>query len=309
MNVFDRRLVRRNRDRAAARFAAHDFLFREVAERLADRLDDVKRQFPSALDLGSRGSSLAAALGGRGGVETLVQCELAPAMAGRSSALRSPIAPPSSVSTVCADEELLPFRPNSFDLVLSNLDLHWVNDLPGCLLQIRHALKPDGLLLASMLGGRTLAELRASLTAGEIAVSGGASPRVSPFADLPDAGALLQRAGFALPVVDSDIVMVTYDNAFHLMRDLRGMAETNAVLERRHAPTRRATLFAAAAHYRDNWASADGRVPATFQVIYLTAWAPDASQRQALRPGSAQLRLADALGAREIPAGDKAGPR
>ena len=309
MNVFDRRLVRCHRDRAAARLEAHDFLFRETAERLADRLDDVTRMFPVALDLGCRGGGMAAVLGGRGGIETLVQCELSPAMARRAATARSRAGPEPRtprVLTVCADEEFLPFQPHAFDLVVSNLSVHWVNDLPGCFLQVHRVLKPDGLLLAAMLGGQTLNELRASLLAGELAETGGASPRVSPFADLRDAGALLQRAGFALPVIDSDLLTVTYDDAFHLMRDLRGMGETNAMHGRRRELSRRATLFAAAAHYRDRWVEPDGRLPATFQIIYMTAWSPDSSQQRPLRPGSAQLRLADALDSPELPAGEKA---
>jgi SAM-dependent methyltransferase len=307
MRVFDRHLVARHRARAAPGLDAHDFLFREVAERLADRLDDVSRKFPSALDLGCHGGELAGVLGRRGGIERLVQADLAPAMAARARA--SAAAHKRPAATLACDEEALPFAPGSFDLILSCLSLHWVNDLPGALLQMRAALKPDGLLLAALLGGETLGELRAALAEAEIAGVGGLSPRVSPFADTRDAGALLQRAGFALPVVDSDRLTVSYPDAFALMRELRGMGETNAVIERRRAGLGRAVLFDAARRYRDRHGDQAGRVSATFQVIYLTAWAPHEAQPKPLRPGSAAARLADALGAEERRAGEKTKPR
>jgi NADH dehydrogenase [ubiquinone] 1 alpha subcomplex assembly factor 5 len=301
MNVFDRRLVRRHRERAAANLESHDFLFREAAERLADRLDDVTRRFPRTLDLGCHGGEIDAVLRGRGGIKTLIQCDLSTAMARRAAA--------NGRATLVADEELLPFAPESFDLVISNLSLHWVNDLPGCLLQIRQCLKPDGLLLASMLGGETLFELRQSLMEAELAESGGVSPRVSPFADLRDAGGLLQRAGFALPVIDGDRLTVSYADALKLMHDLRGMGETSAILARASRPVSQAIVARTDEIYRRRFGDADGRLAATFQVIYLTAWAPAAGQQRALAPGSARSRLADALGTVEIPAGDKARPR
>ena len=287
MNVFDRRLVQRNRDRAAAGLGAHDFLFREAAERLADRLDDMTRKFPCALDLGCHGGELASVLRGRGGTETLVQCDLSPAMARRAGE--------NGNVTLVADEEMLPFAPESFDLVISNLSLHWVNDLPGCLIQIRRCLKPDGLFLAAMLGGDTLAELRQALMEAELAESGGLSPRVSPFADLRDAGGLLQRAGFALPVVDGDRLTARYADLLGLMRDLRGMGEANAVQARSRRMAPRALFVRADDLYRRT-ADADGRLPATFQIITLTGWAPHAAQQRPLVPGSARSRLADALG-------------
>ena len=301
MTVFDRRAVRRHRDRAARSLERHDFLFKEVAERLADRLDDVTRRFPVALDLGCHGGTLATTLRGRGGIESLVQCDLSPAMANVAAGNGRP--------TLVADEEALPFAPARFDAVLGVLSLHWVNDLPGALIQIRQALRPDGLFLAAMLGGETLRELRAALMEAEIAEEGGAGPRVSPFADARDAGHLLQRAGFALPVVDVDTITVTYPNALALMRELRGMGESNAVEERRRGASRRATLLRAAAIYEAGFAGEDGRLPATFQVIMLTAWAPHASQQKALAPGSAAARLADALDTTEVPTGDKARPK
>ncbi|WP_247887472.1 methyltransferase domain-containing protein [Azospirillum sp. SYSU D00513] len=286
MNVFDRVLVRRRRDRAAPRFTEHAFLFEEVAERLSDRLDDVRRGFPTVLDLGSHDGAVGRVLAGRKGIERLVACDLSPAFA-RAAGRSGP--------SVAADEEFLPFAPHSFDLVVSNLSLHWVNDLPGALLQVRQALKPDGFFCASMLGGETLAELRRCLFEAEMAVSGGVSPRVSPYADVRDAGGLLQRAGFALPVVDSDTLTVTYSDAFALMRDLRGMGETNAVLARHKAPVRRELLFEAARRYAEQYAEPDGRLPATFQVLYLAGWSPHESQQQPLKPGCGTVPLADAL--------------
>ncbi len=301
INVFDRALVRRRRDRAAATLGGNGFLFQEAAERLADRLEDVTRSFPVALDLGCRAGGLAATLGGRGGIERLVQCDLSPAMA-RAAA-------DNGRATLAADEEALPFARESFDLVMSALSLHWVNDLPGTLLQIRTVLKPDGLFLGAMLGGETLKELRAALMDAEIAEEDGASPRVSPFADVRDAGGLLQRAGFALPVVDVDRITVTYPDALSLMRELRAVGESNAVLARRRVLARRATLARAAVIYAERFAQEDGRLPATFEVIYLTAWAPHPAQQKPLSPGSATARLADALGSEETPAGDKARPK
>jgi SAM-dependent methyltransferase len=189
------------------------------------------------------------------------------------------------------------------------LGLHWVNDLPGALIQIRRALKPDGLFLGALLGGATLSELRAALIEAELAEEGGASPRVAPFAELRDAGGLLQRAGFALPVADADRIAVSYPDALALMRELRAMGESNTLRARRRGFTRRATLARAAAIYGEKFAAAEGRVRASFEIVTLTGWAPHPCQPQALEPGSATLRLADTLGAEERPAGDKARPK
>ena len=297
MNVFDRQAVRRHRDGAAATFDDHEFLIAETGERLADRLLDIARRFPLALDLGCHTGQLGRLLGDRGGIETLIQCDLSPKMAMRAGSM-----------AVAADEEVLPFAKGCFDLILSNLSLHWVNDLPGALIQIRRALKPDGLFLAAMLGGETLKELRQALMDAEAAVEGGAGPRVSPMADVRDMGDLLQRAGFALPVADFDTIDVSYSDPLRLMADLRGMGESNAVRERRKGFSRRATLMGAAQRYRERFAAPDGRVSATFQTIFLTAWAPHADQQKPLPPGAARNRLANALGAEEIPAGEKAEP-
>jgi NADH dehydrogenase [ubiquinone] 1 alpha subcomplex assembly factor 5 len=300
MTVFDRRRVRLHRERAArGDWAKAGFLFEEVAERLADRLLDVNRSFPLALDLGCRGGELGRRVLGRRGVERVVSCDLAVGFAARAAAGVGP--------AVAADEEFLPFRDAAFDLVVSNLSLHWANDLPGALIQANRALKPDGLFLGAILGGETLFELRRALMEAEEEVAGGFSPRMSPFAEVRDAGALLQRAGFALPVVDTDVIEVSYRDALALMRDLRAMGETDAGLQGRGGIPPRMLFPAAAARYAALFGGGDGRVTATFQVLYLAGWAPHESQQRPARRGSGTARLADALGATERPAGEKAG--
>lgn len=296
--VFDRALVRRHRDRAASGMAGHDFLFAEIGDRLLDRLDDVTHRFPLALDLGCRHGLLGRLLKGRGGVRHFLQCDLSASML-RAAGAFGPV--------VQADEEALPFKEESLDLVLSNLALHWVNDLPGALIQINRALKPDGLFLAAIFGGNTLHELRACLTEAELAETGGISPRISPFADLRDAAGLLQRAGFALPVADAETVTVTYPDMGKLMADLRAMGEGNAVLQRLKRPTRRTVLAHAAALYAARYGAEGGRITATFQVLFLTGWAPHDSQQKPQRRGSAKARLADVLGTVEGSTGEKAG--
>jgi len=191
--------------------------------------------------------------------------------------------------------EVLPLAPESLDLALSALAFQFVNDLPGVLSQIRRALRPDGLLLAVMVGGDTLTELRQSFAAAEAECEAGISPRVAPFADLRDIGALLQRAGFALPVTDLDSVVVRYDNAFTLMQDLRRMGATNVLLERRKVPSRRETMLRMAEVYRERFADPDGRIRATFDLIWLSGWAPHPDQPRPLKPGSATASLADAV--------------
>jgi SAM-dependent methyltransferase len=305
--VFDRKAVRAHRERAARHFADHDFLFREAAERLVERLDDINRTFPRVLDMGARTGVLAPLIAQRKGVELLVHSDLSCAMmrAARARACEGH----ADRAVVVADEEFLPFAEGSFDLVVSCLSLHWTNDLPGALIQARRALKPDGLFLVALLGGETLIELRQALLDAELAETGGAGPRVSPFADLRDAAALLQRAGFALPVADSDTITVEYENALDLMRDLRGMGESNAVVERRKDFSRRSTILRAAAIYEDRFGKeSTGRMPATFQMLTLTAWAPAANQPKPLRPGTATTRLAQALDAVEVKTGDRAQP-
>jgi len=251
----------------------------------------VLRRFDIAVDLGTPGEAVRQALLRLGSIGTIIAVDVMPR--------RRP--------AVVADEEALPLGDGTLDLVVSALALHHVNDLPGTLVQIRRALKPDGLFVAALLGGETLTELRQSFAAAESEIEDGISPRVAPFADLRDLGALLQRAGFALPVTDVDRVGVRYDSAFGLMGDLRRMGATNALVDRRRMPLKRATLLRMAEIYRQRFADADGRVRATFEFLWLSGWAPHQSQQQPLRPGSAQARLAEALGTRELPAGEKAG--
>lgn len=293
MQLFEREAVRKHRNRAAPRLAEHDFLFAEVADRLVERLEDVKRTFPTALDLGCHGGEIARVLAGRGGIETLFQCDPSPAMTARAGGI-----------AFAADEEFLPVKPASLDLVISNLSLHWANDLPGALVQIRQSLKPDGLFLATVFGERTLFELRESLMAAELEIENGMSPRVSPFTTVQDAGALLQRAGFSLPVVDYDTIQVSYPDMFKLMADLRGMGETGAVAGRRKTFTRKDTIMRAAAYYAEKFHGSgpmeegnigEGRIPATFDILYLTAWAPHPDQQQPLKPGTEAVNLAQAL--------------
>jgi len=290
--IFDRVAVRHHRERAALFPADTRFLHRAVQERLADRLNEVRVRFSHALDLGVGDGGLAPLLAESGQTPEIIAFDPAWRFARHQT------------RGVVGEAEALPFRAASFDLVVSALGLHWTNDLPGALLQLRHILKPDGLLLATLFGGRTLWELQEVLMQAELDVSGGAAPRVSPFADVPDCGALLQRAGLALPVVDSETLTVTYPHLFALMQDLRAMGETNAQVARQRSASPRALFLRAAELYRERFGDADGRIPATFQLINLTGWAPAASQQQPLKRGSATARLADALGTEEKPAGD-----
>jgi SAM-dependent methyltransferase len=261
----------------------------------------VLRHFDLAVDLGTSGDAVRRTLAASGKVGSIIAA---------SSNLRFPgnaRASGSAPLAVVADEEALPFRDGSLDLVVSALSLQFVNDLPGVLVQIRRALKPDGLLLAAVVAGDTLTELRQALAIAEAEIEGGVSPRVAPFADLRALGALLQRAGFALPVTDVERLTVRYAGPLALMHDLRRMGATNALIERRRRPLRRATLARTLAIYAEQFADPDGRIRATFEIVWLSGWAPHASQQQPLRPGSAQRRLADALGTTERPAGEKAG--
>jgi len=293
--VFDRDLVRRRRRRARA-FGPETFLIDRVAADLAERLSAVVRRFGVAVDLGSVGDGVRRALASRPEIGTVVAVDASADALATAAGLR-----------VVADEETLPFADATLDLVVSGLALQSVNDLPGVLVQIRRALKPDGLFLAALLGGETLTELRQSFAVAELEIEGGTSPRVAPFADVRALGALLQRAGFALPVTDVDRLTVRYASPLALMLDLRRMGFGNALLERRRVPLRRATLARMVETYHRRFADADGKVRATFELIWLSGWSPDASQQQPLRRGSAQARLADALGTKEISAQDKAG--
>ncbi len=294
--IFDHALLRRRRDRAAPRFAGFDFLVTRAGTEIVERLSATNRAFERGLDLGCHTGRLAA----------LDRGEVLPALTAHD--LSAAMAAQAPGPAVVGDPERLAFADAAFDLVISVLSLHWVNDLPGALIQIRRALKPDGLLTAAMFGGETLTELRQSLMEAEIETTGGASPRISPFAELRDLGSLLQRAGLALPVTDSDRITVRYDHPLKLMADLRGMGETNALIERRRGALRRDTLMRACEIYADRFGLADGRVPATFEILYFAGWCPHESQQKPLRPGSARMRLADALGTEEHSAGDKARP-
>lgn len=292
--VFDRQLLRRRRDRASGRIHQFDFLLSEVADQIMDRLSVIQKSFPLMLDLGSAHGVLTEKIRQREGTRNVVAMDLSASMIRQSGGMG-----------VVADEEFFPFRHESLDAIVSNLHLHWVNDLPGAFLQIKNALKPDGLFLAALLGGESLTELRQCLMEAELAVTGGASPRVSPFADSQDIGALLQRAGFALPVVDSETLTVYYSHPFKLMHDLRGMGGSNAVLSRLMKPTRRQVLMEAARIYQEKFGNAEAHVPATFHVIHLIGWAPHGRQQQPLKPGSAKHRLAEALKTVEVSAGEK----
>lgn len=296
--IFDRALLARRRARAAGAMASADFLLKEVAADFADRLSLIKREFPVAVDLGSHTGLIADALAALPNVGTVIRTESCEAL----------LAGKPGPKLVC-DDELLPFAPESLNLVVSGLALQWVNDLPGTLAQIARALKPDGLFLAALLGGDTLFELRRALTAAEIELCGGASPRVSPFVEVRDLGSLLQRAGFALPVTDTDRLVVRYADMFALMADLKAMGASNVMRERSRSPLPRGVLVRATEIYARRFAGDGGRIPATFEIVTATGWRPHESQQEPLRPGSARMRLADALGTREIPAGEKARPR
>jgi SAM-dependent methyltransferase len=257
MHVFDRAAVRRHRDRAAATVDGVAAILADAADRLLDRLDDTTRRFSQALDIGGRG--VVAPLLRARGIGT-VSCDLSPRMAARAGGL-----------AVAGDEEFLPFAPASFDLVVASLSLHWVNDLPGALIQLRQALRPDGLLLASLPALGSLGELRTALTAAESALTGGAAPRVAPFPDLRDCAALLQRAGFALPVADVEDIQLLYAEPLALLRDLRNAGEANAMLDRNRRIPPRALFPAALAAMPET----RGRTQVTLRLAVLTGWAPE----------------------------------
>jgi SAM-dependent methyltransferase len=294
MLVFDRRTLARRRARAAAAFGQYSFLKQRAAEDLADRVSLVNRQFPLVLDLGAQDGALGRVLRANPGsadrIGRLVAADLAPFPG----------------LDVVADEEALPFADATFDLIVSALSLHWVNDLPGALIQIRRALKPDGLFIGAALGGRTLQELRQSLLAAEEEARGGASQRVSPFLDVVDGAGLMQRAGFAMPVADGDTVTVRYRDPMRLLVDLKGMGETAAFAEAGRPPLSRAMLARAMDIYRQRFSDPDGKCRSTFEFVTLSGWAPAPDQPKPLRPGSAKVRLADALGVKEHGAGEKA---
>lgn len=280
IRIFDRARLRANRNRAARR-AGHDFLHEWAARNLCARLGDIKHDFQTALAIGGHGVET---LRRSGKIGALIAMDLAEGRLGGISGPR-----------VHGDEEFMPFAPGSLDLVISVLDLHTVNDLPGALVQIRQALKPDGLFLAAMLGGETLHELRHVMAEAEMNLRGGISPRVAPFADKPQAGELLQRGGFSLPVVDSEIVTVTYENVFRLLHDLRYMGEGNTIIRRDRRYAGKALFMEAARLYQERFADPDGRIRATFEIIFMIGWHPHESQQKPAKRGSATHSLADFL--------------
>jgi len=291
---FDPTLIRRRRARIADGYNGFNFLKTRVADELAERLLDANRTFETGVDIGCHHGEVRKPLLATGRLTRLIHTDSVAEMLAHASGQR-----------VVMDEERLALAEGSIDFATSALTLHHLNDLPGALIQIRRALRPDGFFVGAMFGGETLTELRTSFAEAEAEVDGGMSPRVAPFADVRDMGGLMQRAGFALPVVDADRHTVTYATPFALMRDLRGMGETNALNARRRQPLKRPTLMRMAEIYSERFAEADGRIRATFQVIYLAGWAPDPSQQQPLRPGSAKSRLADALNTIEVGTGEK----
>ncbi len=286
IEVFDQNLIRQHLGRAHAA-GGRNFLVPSLAEELVDRLNFIKRDFGSALDVGTPTNELAATL----------SIALPKATVTRFSAISDPQSDDKVRRIVVAKEEINAVK-GLYDLVVSALAFQCVNDLPGLLAQIRRALQPDGLLIGCMLGGQTLKELRQAFTAAELDVSGGASPRIAPFADMRDVGALLQRAGFALPVTDSDVLTVRYGSPVELMRDLRSMGAANALVHRNKKPLRREILMRAIDIYHRDFSDSDGRIRATFEVIWFSGWVPHESQQKPLKPGSASVRLADVLPAR-----------
>lgn len=287
--IFDRTLFKQRRLRALNDVrAGADFLLQNVSEDLADRLDLVSRKFQCGVDLGGHTGRIADMLKRSGKVETVLRGDLLCADPN--------LTPPDFVF----DDAHPPFRDEAVDVIVSALSLQFTNDLPGALIQIRKALRPDGLFLATMPGFGTLSELRDVLTRAELEIRAGAAPRVAPFADTKDLGSLLQRAGFALPVTDVDRITVRYDTLFDLMRDLRSMGATSILIERSRKALPKSVFLRAAELYSQDHADADGRIKATFSLVTLSGWAPHESQQKPLKPGSAKTRLADALNTTEI---------
>jgi SAM-dependent methyltransferase len=287
--------LRARRERFAPEIGAHEFLLTHVAREIAERVALMLRSFPLALDLGAYHGLLGRKIAELPSVGEMIYAESAYALAA--------LCPRPAL--VC-DEDLLPFKEASLNLIVSGLALHRVNDLPGALIQVRRVLRADGLFIAGLLGARSLIELRQSLIEAEAEMEGGASPRVAPFGDVRDYGGLLQRAGFALPVADAEVLNVPYPSPRELMREIRVLGGGNVLSERSKAPLPRRTLDRAEAIYRERHATPDGGVSATFEIVYISGWAPDASQQKPLKPGSAAARLADALHTEEHSAGDKA---
>ena len=284
--LFDQHLIRQHRQRAAPRYADFAFLKDAAVARLADRLELIRRDFDLCLDVGAHDGRLARQFAGLGKIGRMVHADPA-----ETFAIATKQHGPSVVHALSE----LPYKPESFDAVFSCLSLHWVNDLPGLMMQARQLLKPDGLLLVSLLGGNSLIELKQALAEAEQHITGGFSPRCAPMADVRDIGGLMSRAGLALPVADSDRLTVTYPHMFKLMEDLRGMGEQNALLARQRRPTRRQVFMRAAEIYQQRFGQADGQIPVSFEIVTVTGWAPHGSQQTPLRPGTAAHRLATFL--------------
>lgn len=295
MRIFNRPLHARRRGRAARRFSDFSFLKQIAAEDFVSRLGAINRRFERVLDLGAHDGLLSRTLRN----DAIVGPRLGSIVTADMSCAFGP--------DVVVDEERLPFAEASFDLVVSALSLHWVNDLPGALIQIRRILKPDGLFIGTVLGGRTLNELRQALLSAEEEVRGGAANRISPFLDVIDGAGLLQRTGFAMPVADNDARTVRYGHPLRLLQDIRGMGETAAFADTTAPALTRQILLRMVSVYAGRFSDEDGRVRATFEFVTLSGWAPSPDQPKPRRPGSATIRLSDALGVKEHDAGEKAG--
>lgn len=277
--IFNRTLLKLRRDKAAKNYSDHDFLNREITMRLLDNLDDIRREFKMVFNMNGHQETIQPYFQN----SLLINSDLSFNMLG-------------AVNSIQCDEEYLPIKPQSLDLVFSVLNLHTVNDLPGTLIQILHSLKPDGLFMAAAFGGETLHELRASMLKADMDALGGIRPHVSPFMDVRDAGGLLQRAGFALPVVSTERITVTYESAFILMKELKGMAENNILAKGYKGLTKPSLMMKVAEHYHNDFANEEGRIPVTFDILYFKGWSPHESQQKPLKPGSATMSLTDALG-------------
>lgn len=295
--MFDRDRLRKHRDKAAARFSEFDFLKARASSDILERLEDTAYTFTKALDLGCHTGQLASALRSQHNIDQVLAADVSERMVAEAGQ--------TGLEVQCVDEERLSFERHSFDLIVSALSLHWVNDLPGTLIQIRQALKPDGLFVGALFGAGTLTELRASLMEAEVEFRGGAAQRVSPLPGLQDMAGLMQRAGFTMPVVDVDRVTVRYNTPYDLLADLKGMGERAALASMPKQGLSRRILNRMAGIYAERFADPDGRLRASFDIIHLSGWGPSANQPQPKKPGSASVRLADALGTREIKTGDK----
>ena len=281
VEIFDRKIVRLRREKIASDFQKYDFLNREITNRLIDNIQDIKRAFNYVLNIGCHSPTIIDHFNR----SFIIDQDLSYNMAANAEC-----------SKIQADEEFLPLKDQSLDLVISCLNLHWVNDLPGALIQTKRCLKPDGLFLGAFLGGETLTELRQSMLKADMDYHGGISPHISPFIDVRDAGSLMQRAGFALPVVNIERITATYSDAFSLMKELKGMGKNNALVKRQRTLTSPRLMLKVAKYYHADFALENGKIPATFDIIYLQGWTPHESQQKPLKPGSGNMFLKDALG-------------